>query len=230
MFDILKKVFGSSKKEIKSETVLYITAHPNDHETSFSLAVGKEFVEAYRAANPNDEVIHLNLYKMGIPQIDADVLSGWGKLGSGTAFDQLTSNEKAKVGRLGELVDQFVAADKYVFVNPTWNFSYPPVMKAYIDSVCVAGKTFKYVPGKGPVGLLDSKKAVHIQASGSVLSPGSDFAGFEIGHRHLDVIMKFLGVPSFEAIFVEGMAAAPDQASVIKEKAIQKAREIAKGF
>lgn len=211
-------------------TVLYITAHPNDHETSFSLAVGKEFVEAYRAANPNDEVVHLDLYKMGIPQIDADVLSGWGKLGSGTAYDQLSSSEKAKVGRLGELVDQFVAADKYVFVNPVWNFSFPPVMKAYIDSICVAGKTFSYIPGKGPIGLLDSKKAVHIQASGSVLSPGSDFASFEMSHRHIDVIMKFLGVPSLETIFVEGMAAAPDQAQAIKEKAIQKARAVAQSF
>lgn len=211
-------------------TVLYITAHPQDHETSFSLAVGKEFVESYRAANQNDEVIHLDLYRMNIPQIDADVLSGWGKVGSGTSFDQMSASEKVKVSRLGELVDQFVAADKYVFVNPVWNFSFPPVMKAYIDSICVAGKTFNYIPGKGPVGMLGSKKAVHIQASGSVLSPGSDYADYEMSHRHLDVIMKFLGVPSFEGIFVEGIAAVPDQAFNIKERAVQKAREVARRF
>ncbi|QGQ99870.1 FMN-dependent NADH-azoreductase [Paenibacillus psychroresistens] len=210
--------------------LLYITAHPHDHETSYSLAVGKEFIDAYRKANPNDEVVHLDLYKIDIPQIDADVFRGWGKLAAGTDYEKLSSNEKAKVGRLGDLVDQFVAADKYVFANPTWNFSFPPVMKAYIDSICVAGKTFNYIPGKGPVGMLDSKKAVHIQASGSVLSPGSDYADFEMGHRHLDVIMKFLGVPSFDAIFVEGMAAAPDQAQTIKANAIKKARELASSF
>ncbi|MBP3966521.1 NAD(P)H-dependent oxidoreductase [Paenibacillus lignilyticus] len=210
-------------------TVLYITAHPNETEASYSLAVGKQFLEAYTAANPNDDIVHLDLFKMDIPRIDADVFSAWEKLGSGTAFDQLTSAEQAKVARLGELVDQFVEADKYVFVNPTWNFSYPPVLKAYIDSICVAGKTFKYTE-KGPVGLLDNKKAIHIQASGSVLSPGSDYADFEIGHRHLDVIMKFIGVPSFEAIFVEGMAAAADQARQIKENAIQQAWKLAKTF
>ncbi|SDW76465.1 FMN-dependent NADH-azoreductase [Paenibacillus sp. CF384] len=210
-------------------TVLYITAHPNETEASYSLAVGKQFLEAYRAANPNDEIVHLDLFKMDIPRIDADVFSAWEKLGAGTAFDQLTSEEQAKVARLGELVNQFVEADKYVFVNPTWNFSYPPVMKAYIDSICVAGKTFKYTD-KGPVGLLGNKKALHIQASGSVLSPGSAYADFEIGHRHLDVIMKFIGVPSFEAIFVEGMAAASDQARQIKENAIQQAWNIAKTF
>lgn len=210
--------------------VLYITAHPLDRETSYSMAVGTEFVQAYRSANPQDEIVHLDLYKMDIPQLDADVFSGWGKLGAGTVFEELTDEEKAKVSRLGELVDQFVAADKYVFVSPIWNFSYPPVMKAYIDSICVAGKTFTYIPGQGRVGLLSDKKAVHIQASGSVLSPESAMADLEMGHRHLDAIMEFLGVPSFEGIFVEGMAAVPDQAAIIKEKAIRQAREIAQGF
>jgi len=211
------------------EKVLYITANPNDQGTSYSMAVGHEFVEAYRSANPDDEVIHLDLYKNDIPQIDADILSGWGKLRAGTAFEELTDTEKAKVSRLAELVDQFVAANKYVFVNPIWNYSFPPVMKAYIDAICVAGKTFKYTD-KGAIGLLGDKKAVHIQASGSVLSSGSDLAQFEMGHRHLDAIMKFFGIPTFEGIFVEGMAKTPDQALAIKEKAIQQAREVAYSF
>lgn len=211
-------------------TVLYITAHPHDHQNSYSLSVGKEFIDAYREANPNDEVLHLDLYRLNIPQIDADVFSGWGKLSSGTDFNQLNTEEKEKVSRLGELVDQFVEADKYVFVNPMWNFSFPPVMKAYIDSICVAGKTFKYVPDKGPVGLLGDKKAVHIQAAGNFYTQGGPFADFEIGHRHLTMIMKFLGVPSFEGIFIEGVAATPDQAPAIKEKSIQQARELARKF
>ncbi|WP_042161125.1 FMN-dependent NADH-azoreductase [Paenibacillus gorillae] len=211
-------------------TVLYITAHPNVQESaSYSLSVGKEFIESYRYANPTDEVVHLDLYKAEVPQLDADIFSGWGKLGAGTAFEELTDIEKAKVGRLAQLVDQFVAADKYVFVNPIWNFSYPPVLKAYIDSVCVAGKTFRYTE-KGPIGLLSDKKAVHIQASGSVLSAGSEFAESEMSHRHLNSIMQFFGITSFEGIFVEGMAKAPGQAAEIKEKAIQHAREVAQSF
>lgn len=60
-------------------TVLYITANPHDHEKSYSMLVGKEFVQTYRSANPNDEVIHLDLYKMDIPQLDKDVFSGLGQ-------------------------------------------------------------------------------------------------------------------------------------------------------
>jgi FMN-dependent NADH-azoreductase len=61
-------------------------------------------------------------------------------LRSGSSFDQLTASEKAKVGRLNDIVEQYIAADKYVFVSPIWNFSFPPVLKAYIDAVCIAAK------------------------------------------------------------------------------------------
>ncbi|XEC97712.1 FMN-dependent NADH-azoreductase [Paenibacillus tarimensis] len=209
-------------------TVLYVTAHPGNPEASFSLSVGNEFVEAYRKANPGDEIVHVDLFNQNIPQIDAEVLGAWGKLQGGTSFDQLSAGEQAKVARLGEIVDQFVASDKVVFVNPMWNFSYPPVLKAYIDAICVGGKTFKYTEN-GPVGLMTDKKALHIQASGGVYSEGF-MKDFESGHRHLEKVMKFLGLPSFEGIFVEGMAAAPDQAPAIKEKAIQQARELAASF
>lgn len=208
-------------------TVLYITAHPLDSQASFSLAVGKEFIEAYREANPTDEVIHLDLYKENIPQIDADVFSGWGKLQSGSSFDQLSDAEQSKVARLGALVDQFVAADKYVYVSPMWNFSFPPVLKAYIDATSVAGKTFKYTEN-GPVGLLSGKKALHIQASGGVYSEGPA-ASFESGHSYLKKVMQFFGVESLEGIFVEGTSSA-EKAPAIKEKAIANAKEAAKRF
>lgn len=208
--------------------LLYITAHPHDHEVSYSMAVGKAFIEAYREANPQDAVTHLDLYNSSIPHLDADVFSGWGKLRSGADASQLNDTEMAKISRLNELVEQFIDADRYVFVTPMWNFSYPPMMKAYIDSVCIAGKTFKYTE-KGPVGLLPDKSALHIQARGGFYSEGPA-ADMEMGHRHLGTIMQFFGITDFKGIFVEGMAAASDQAAAIKDKAIAEAREEAKTF
>lgn len=209
-------------------SLLYITAHPLTETASYSMAVGQAFIESYRKAAPEDQITHLDLYKIEIPHIDADIFSGWGKLRAGTEFGQLAPDEQRKVGRLGELVDQFVAADKYVFVTPMWNFSFPPVMKAYIDSVCVAGKTFRYTE-QGPVGLLTTKKALHIQARGGVYSTGPA-AEMEFGHRYLAAIMAFFGVPSFEGIFVEGHNQFPDQAAQIKAKAIAQAHELATRF
>ncbi|MCY8839828.1 FMN-dependent NADH-azoreductase [Bacillus atrophaeus] len=208
--------------------VLYITAHPHDEATSYSMATGKAFIDSYKEANPNDEVVHIDLYKENIPHIDADVFSGWGKLQSGSGFEELPENEKAKVGRLAELSDQFAAADKYVFVTPLWNFSFPPVMKAYLDSVSVAGKSFRYTE-QGPVGLLTDKKALHIQARGGYYSEGPA-ADMEMGHRYIGIMMNFFGVPSFDGLIVEGHNAEPDKAQQIKEDAIARAKEAGKTF
>jgi FMN-dependent NADH-azoreductase len=208
--------------------VLYITAHPHNETQSYSMAVGKAFIDEYQEVNPEDEIIQVDLYKENIPQIDADVFSGWGKLRSGQGFEELSTEEKAKVGRLNELSEQFIRADKYVFVTPLWNFSFPPVMKAYLDSVAVAGKTFKYTE-KGPIGLLTNKKALHIQARGGFYSEGPA-AELEMGHRYIGIIMSFFGIPSFEGLFVEGHNAMPEKAQEIKENAIARAKDFAHTF
>lgn len=208
--------------------VLYITAHPHDETVSYSMATAKAFIESYKEANPSDEVVHIDLYKENIPHIDADVFAGWGKLQSGAGFDTLSAEEQAKVARLNELSDQFVSADKYVFVSPLWNFSFPPVLKAYIDSVAVAGKTFKYTE-QGPVGLLTDKKALHIQARGGYYSEGPA-AELEAGHRYLGTIANFFGIPSFEGLIVEGHNAEPAKEEQIKADAIERAKALGKTF
>ncbi|TVY08089.1 FMN-dependent NADH-azoreductase [Paenibacillus cremeus] len=208
--------------------LLYITANPKADEQSFSLSVARAFLEAYRKEQPGDEIVELDLYQTNIPYIDTDVFSGWGKLQQGKAFDELSGDEQSKVARINELTDQFIAADRYVFVTPMWNFSYPPRMKAYIDTICIAGKTFRYT-ANGPVGLLNDKKAIHIQARGGIYSEGPA-KDLECGDKHLRAIFQFIGIKDVESIFVEGMAAMPDQAQSIKEKAIARAQEVARSF
>ncbi|TJY40707.1 FMN-dependent NADH-azoreductase [Cohnella pontilimi] len=208
--------------------VLYITANPKAEEQSFSLSVGRAFLDAYRKEKPEDEIVHLDLYQIDIPYIDTDVFSGWGKLQQGKAFDQLSADEKAKVARINELTDQFVAADKYVFVTPMWNFSFPPRVKAYIDNICIAGKTFKYT-ANGAVGLLTDKKALHIQARGGVYSEGPA-KEIEFGDRFLRAIFQFIGITDADTLVIEGMAQMPDKAQQIKEKAISGAADKAKWF
>jgi FMN-dependent NADH-azoreductase len=208
--------------------ILYITANPKSTEQSYSLAVGEAFLNAFKQEKPNDEIVKLDLYHTNIPYIDTDVFSGWGKLQQGKGFEELSTEEKDKVSRINTLTDQFIAADKYIFVTPMWNFSFPPKLKSYIDNICIAGKTFKYT-AEGPVGLLTNKKAVHIQARGGIYSEGPA-QEMEFGDRYLRAILSFIGIPSIESIFVEGMAQMPSEAESIKEKAIVRAREVASDF
>lgn len=210
------------------KTLLYITAHPGSVETSNSLAVGEQFLQAYRESHPEDRIVPVDLYQRDIPVIDADVLQAWAGLQSGASFDSLTEAQRRKVNTLNELLEEFMAADKYVFVTPMWNFSYPPVMKAYIDSFCVRAKTFKYT-ADGPVGLLRDKKAFHIQASGGIYSEGP-VADRENGSRHLGTVLRFVGITDFEALFAEGFSTAGDRISQIKAAAAEAAREAALRF
>ncbi|WP_226670794.1 FMN-dependent NADH-azoreductase [Metabacillus litoralis] len=208
--------------------VLYITANPKTTDLSFGLTVGQAFLEAYRQESPNDEIRELDLFNSYIPEIDEDVLGAWGKLGQGISFEDLTKEEQGKVSRIDELTAEFKDFDKYVFVTPMWNLSYPPKVKAYIDTLMIAGKTFKYTEN-GPVGLLEGKKAVHIQARGGFYSEGPA-AEMEFGDRHLKAVLSFMGITEFESIPVEGMAFTPDKAEEIKMTAIEKAKEVAKKF
>lgn len=205
--------------------VLYITANPKSEAESYSLRLGKAFLTQYKELNPQDEIIELDLYEADIPNIDADVFQGWGKLASG---NELNESEQQKVARLNELLEQFISADKYVFVTPMWNFSFPPRFKSYIDSFCIAGKTFKYTP-EGPIGLMTGKKAVHIHARGGIYSEGpnqnSDFAD-----SYLRTVLQFVGITDIESVIAEGMAFMPEKAEEIMEKALAHAKDVAVQF
>ena len=207
--------------------LLYVTCNLKPVEHSRSLSVGKEFLDNYLRQNPDDEVHFLDLYRDNIQRIDADVLSGWGRMRNGESFASLSIDEQRKIGRIWKHADQFITADKYVFVTPMFNLGFPAELKIYIDSVCVVGKTFTYTP-TGPVGLLkgQGRKCLHIHSNG----------GFHYGKAedhsvpYLKSIMGFMGIDEFETIVVEGVDAIPDRADEFKSAAVNKVREIASVF
>ncbi|MFS1513002.1 FMN-dependent NADH-azoreductase [Chengkuizengella sp. SCS-71B] len=208
--------------------LLYITAHPLSEENSVSLQIGKEFLVTYEKKNPDVEIVKLNLYEENIPPLDADVISAWSKLSAGESFESLTDEQQVKVGRIDELAEQFAEADCSAFVTPMWNFSFPAVLKAYIDTIVIPGKTFKTTE-TGMIGLLEGKKAVHIMASGLIYSDGP-MVGSEHANSLLKTVLGFLGVTDVESIFAEGISMGPKQAEESKQAAIKKAHEVAKNL
>ncbi|WP_163102126.1 FMN-dependent NADH-azoreductase [Peribacillus alkalitolerans] len=205
--------------------VLYVKANPKEDHQSFSARVANDFLDAYKTEHPEDMVEVLDLYNSFIPLIDGDVLQAWGKLANG---HELTDDEASKVSRLGYLVDQFLAADKVVFSAPMWNFGFPPLMKAYLDAVCVAGKTFKYT-AEGPVGLVEGKEVLMIEARGGIYSEGP-MRQVEHTESYFKTVMNFIGISQVQTIIVEGVALDPSKAEDIYHAAASKAKELASQF
>jgi FMN-dependent NADH-azoreductase len=212
---------------VKASKLLYVIAHPLDEKRSFSLSMSKEFIKTYKETSPEDEIIELNLFKEYIPEMDRDVLDGWGQLRTEGKFEELSNEQQTKISRINELADQFVEADKYVFVSPLWNFGLPARFKAYIDTFAIAGKTFKYTEN-GSVGLMAGKKAIHLQARGGIYSSGPA-KGSEHGDSLLRTVLDLVGI-ELETIVAEGHAYLPDAAEDIKKEAIEKAVIAAKNF
>ncbi len=228
MFKLLKNILNSKKEKINMSKVLYITANPKAADQAFSLSVGEAFINAYKEVNPQDEIINVDLYNMEVPEIDGVVFSAWGKFAQGLSFEQLTVEEQNKIAAMSAILEQFLSADKYVFVTPMWNFTVPARMKSYLDNLCVAGKTFKYTE-TGSEGLLTNKKAVHIQARGGMYSEGPA-AAIEMGDKYINSILDFIGITDKKSIIAEGMNAMPDKAEAIKLNAVARAKEAAVEF
>lgn len=205
--------------------VLYIKANPKDENESLSLTIGRHFINAYKERNQNDEIIEIDVYKDDIPLLDKDVLNSWQKLWRGTKFEELTEIEKEKNCKINQIVEEFISADKYVIASPMWNFSFPPMLKAYIDNIIVTGKTFKYTEN-GPIGLLKNKKMVHIQASGGIYTDSP----FELSDKYLRTVFGFIGIDSIESIFIEGSNMPNIDITNSKENAIKKAGNLALKF
>jgi FMN-dependent NADH-azoreductase len=106
--------------------------------------------------------------------------------------------------RGGELLDEFLAADVIVVGAPMYNFGIPSQLKAWIDRVAVAGKTFRYGPN-GPEGLAGGKKLVIASSRGGVYSAGSPAAGMDFQETYLRGVFGFLGITDIEVIRAEGV-------------------------
>ena len=205
--------------------VLYIKANPKKEEDSISLSIGRQFINSYKEKNQTDEIIEVDVYKDLITFIDDDVLNSWQKLRNNVGFHDLTESEQQKIHLMNGLVDEFISADKYIIASPMWNFSVPPLLKAYIDNILIAGKTFKYTE-TGPVGLLQNKKMLHIQASGGVYENSTmDFSA-----KYISAVFKFIGVEDIRSILIQGVNLYPDKLVTLTQEAAEKAKLEALSF
>lgn len=116
-------------------------------------------------------------------------------------------------------IEELIAADILVVGAPMYNFSIPTQLKAWIDHIAVAGKTFRY-GANGVEGLLPKNMKAFIAASrGNIYAAGSPAAALEHHDSYLTGLLSFLGVSDITVVRAEGLAIDPES----KEAAISQA-------
>ncbi len=111
---------------------------------------------------------------------------------------------QADLALSGSILEEFLAADVLVIGAGLYNFTIPSQLKAWIDRICVAGKTFRY-GANGPEGLCGAKRVIVALARGGIYSSGPA-AGFEHGETYLKAVFGFLGITDVEFAIAEGVA------------------------
>jgi FMN-dependent NADH-azoreductase len=119
----------------------------------------------------------------------------------------------------GVWLDELLTADILVVGAPMYNFTVPSQLKAWIDRIAIAGRTFRYTQS-GSEGLLTGKKAFIASARGGIYSPGSPAAGLEHHESYLTGVLAFLGITDVTIVRAEGVAISPEA----REQALVRAR------
>src|SRR2546421_4914034 len=124
---------------------------------SASRELTREIVARWTAAHPETEVMYLDLAAEALPHLSQKSLS---------------PSEELEAARNAAALGQFLAADVIVIGAPVYNFTIPTQLKAWIDRITVAGKTFRYT-ANGPEGLAGNKEVIVAGARGGGRAPGA---------------------------------------------------------
>jgi FMN-dependent NADH-azoreductase len=155
-------------------------------DNSASRQLSRSVVESFEGA----QVTYRDLAAEALTHFSAATLAG------GEAEAKLSA----------DTLSEFLAADVVVIGAPMYNFSIPTQLKAWIDRICVAGKTFRYSEA-GPEGLCGGKKVVIVSTSGGM------HAGLPTGVAHeefLKVLLGFIGITDIEIVRAQGLAYGDD--------------------
>lgn len=180
---------------------------------SVSRTLSAEIAAAQRALHAGLEVSYRDLAAAPIGHLNgAHLAAAQGAVPADAAIEKDIA--------LGEaMLDEFLAADIVVIGAPMYNFSVPSQLKAWIDRLAVAGKTFRYT-AEGPEGLAGGKKVIVASSRGGFYGPGTPAAVWEHQESYLRAVFGFFGITDISFVRAEGVALGTEA----RDKAIEAAR------
>ena len=172
---------------------------------SVSRQLTERITTRWVAAHPGTQVDYLDLAVDTPNHLSAQSLGF--RLAPGTPG--LTDVEQRENAVSERLVSQFLAADIVVIGAPMYNFSVPSQLKAWIDRVAQAGRTFRYT-AKGPEGLAGGKTVIVASSRGGMYSTNPALAFLDHQESYLRAVFGFFGVTDLRFVRAEGIAMGPE--------------------
>ena len=171
-------------------------------EYSVSRQLSADIVAELKHQTPDVEISYLDLA--------AQPLAHW--------TPAVADASTAEAAQGNALVEEFLAADVVVIGAPMYNFGISSQLKAWIDRIAVAGKTFRYTEN-GVEGLAKGKQVIIASSRGGVYVEGP-FAAFDHQETYLRAVLGFIGVTDLTFVRAEGVAISPEN----KEQALKSAQ------
>ena len=172
--------------------------------SSISRQLSAAIVERLRATRPELQVRHTDLTAEPIGHLSGAHLAA----AQGAAPDSRALHTDLERGR--QALEDFLAADIIVIGAPMYNFSIASQLKAWIDRIVVAGRTFRYTD-QGPEGLAGGKRVFVASSRGGRYGPDSPAAGLDHQESYLRGIFGFLGITALTFVSAEGVNIGPGE-------------------
>jgi FMN-dependent NADH-azoreductase len=171
---------------------------------SVSRTLSAEIVARQSALHPGLEVVYRDLAAAPILHLSPEHIAA--AYGASPESEALRTD----IATGAAVLDELFAADIIVIGAPMYNFAIPSQLKAWIDRLLIAGRTFHYT-ATGPEGLVPKGKKVIIASSrGGFYGPGMPAAAFEHQEAYLMGTLGFIGLTDVTIIRAEGIAVGPE--------------------
>jgi|SRR5579859_257609 len=174
-------------------------------EASASREISAAIVSALSQTIPNLSIVRRDLEANPLPHLDGRLLP--------TIRPDLSASGGVSVAEAGEAaaaLEEFLDADIVVIGAPMYNFTVTTQLKAWLDRILIAGKTFAYSE-TGPKGLAGGKRVVIASSRGGVYSGDAQSAPNDFQETYLRAAFRFIGVDEIEIVRAEGLAFGPEQ-------------------
>ncbi|EQD50311.1 (Acyl-carrier protein) phosphodiesterase, partial [mine drainage metagenome] len=187
---------------------------------SISRQLSAAIVERLRGAHPELQVRYTDLAAEPIGHLSGAHLAA----AQGTAPDSQALQADLDRGR--QALEDFLAADIIVIGAPMYNFSIASQLKAWIDRIAVAGRTFRYTD-QGPEGLAGGKRVFVASSRGGLYGPDSPAAGLDHQESYLRGIFGFFGITDLTFVRAEGVNIGPGPRAAAIAAATAQAAQLA---